>query len=238
MTSLDKAPAEPDDVEIEHEDLATLASTAPVGGSTRDHLHNYWQRVRGGDMGSLPAVSGLILLTVIFSLAQPSFHSLFNLGNMFTEGSATIFIAMGLVFVLLLGEIDLAAGYTAGVCGGGDGPADDRLQPRLGAHHPGRARHRPDHRLHHRLVARQGAHPVLRRHAGVLPRLPGRDALHRQQRQGPEGRPLAERQCRARLRELADAAVVRLGTGRRSRRRLRRTARLGTAGPAASRPCR
>ena len=34
---------------------------------------------------------------------------------MFTEGTATIFIAMGLVFVLLLGEIDLAAGYTAGV---------------------------------------------------------------------------------------------------------------------------
>ena len=35
---------------------------------------------------------------------------------MFTEGTGTIFIAMGLVFVLLLGEIDLAAGYTAGVC--------------------------------------------------------------------------------------------------------------------------
>ena len=120
MTSLDKTAAEPDDtvpddVEEGREDLATLASTAPVGGTTREHIHNYWQRVRGGDMGSLPAVSGLILLTVIFSLAQPSFHSLFNLGNMFTEGSATIFIAMGLVFVLLLGEIDLAAGYTAGV---------------------------------------------------------------------------------------------------------------------------
>ncbi len=35
---------------------------------------------------------------------------------MFREGSGTIFIAMGLVFVLLLGEIDLAAGYTAGIC--------------------------------------------------------------------------------------------------------------------------
>jgi D-xylose transport system permease protein len=115
MTSLDKTAAEHDDVEVERDELATLASTAPVGGTTREHIHNYWQRVRGGEMGSLPAVSGLILLTVIFSLAQPSFHSLFNLGNMFTEGSATIFIAMGLVFVLLLGEIDLAAGYTAGV---------------------------------------------------------------------------------------------------------------------------
>jgi D-xylose transport system permease protein len=119
MTRLDEPtdPTEPEEteIEIEHEELAALASTAPVGGSVSDHVHNYWQRVRGGDMGSLPAVSGLILLTVIFSLAQPSFHSLFNLGNMFTEGTATIFIAMGLVFVLLLGEIDLAAGYTAGV---------------------------------------------------------------------------------------------------------------------------
>jgi len=66
-------------------------------------------------MGSLPGVTGLIVLAIVFSVAHPSFHGLYNFGNMFTEGTATIFIAMGLVFVLLLGEIDLAAGYTAGV---------------------------------------------------------------------------------------------------------------------------
>jgi D-xylose transport system permease protein len=66
-------------------------------------------------MGSLPAVGGLIVLVAIFLGVQPVFRGLFNFGNMFTEGSATIFIAMGLVFVLLLGEIDLAAGFTAGV---------------------------------------------------------------------------------------------------------------------------
>jgi D-xylose transport system permease protein len=97
-------------------DLATLASTAPVAGGTRDYIHNYIQRVRGGDMGSLPGITGLIVLVIFFSIAQPSFHTVFNFGNMFTEGTGTIFIAMGLVFVLLLGEIDLAAGYTAGVC--------------------------------------------------------------------------------------------------------------------------
>jgi D-xylose transport system permease protein len=101
--------------EVEHEDISALASTAPVAGNTRDYIHNYFQRLRGGEMGSLPAATGLIVLVIIFSLAQPSFHSLFNFGNMFTEGTATIFIAMGLVLVLLLGEIDLAAGYTAGV---------------------------------------------------------------------------------------------------------------------------
>jgi D-xylose transport system permease protein len=118
MTSLDKsssAVTEPEE-DLGHEELAALASTAPVGGTVGDYVHNYIQRVRGGEMGSLPAVGGLIVLTIIFSVAQPSFHSLFNFGNMITEGTATIFIAMGLVFVLLLGEIDLAAGYTAGVC--------------------------------------------------------------------------------------------------------------------------
>jgi D-xylose transport system permease protein len=101
--------------EVDREDFSAIASTAPVEGGTRDYIHNYIQRLRGGDMGALPAASGLVVLVIIFSLAQPSFHSLFNFGNMFTEGSATIFIAMGLVLVLLLGEIDLAAGYTAGV---------------------------------------------------------------------------------------------------------------------------
>jgi D-xylose transport system permease protein len=66
-------------------------------------------------MGSLPAIGGLVVLVIIFFSVQPVFRGLYNFGNMFTEGSATIFIAMGLVFVLLLGEIDLAAGFTAGV---------------------------------------------------------------------------------------------------------------------------
>jgi D-xylose transport system permease protein len=100
-------------------DLAALAM--PPGASTspmdlRSYLRNYLLRVRGGEMGSLPAVGGLLVLVLIFVFAEDNFASLNNLANMFREGSGTIFIAMGLVFVLLLGEIDLAAGYTAGIC--------------------------------------------------------------------------------------------------------------------------
>ncbi len=121
MTSIDKKPADEADVPADDNEpddghLAALANTMPVAGGTRDYIRNYVQRVRGGEMGSLPAVTGLIVLAAFFSLAQPSFHTVFNFGNMFTEGTGTIFIAMGLVFVLLLGEIDLAAGFTAGVC--------------------------------------------------------------------------------------------------------------------------
>ena len=96
--------------------LAAIASTAPVEGGIADYVRTYQQRIRGGDMGSLPAVGGLVVLVILFSAVQPTFHSLYNVGNMLTEGAGPILIAMGLVFVLLLGEIDLSAGYAAGVC--------------------------------------------------------------------------------------------------------------------------
>jgi len=95
---------------------ATAATTAPIEGGLRDYWHNYIQRIRGGDMGSLPAVGGLIVLAVLFSGIQPVFRSVYNFANMFTEGAGEIFIAMGIVFVLLLGEIDLSAGTAGGVC--------------------------------------------------------------------------------------------------------------------------
>ena len=108
----------PDETTAGHDEAvraAAIPAPADQAPDVRSYLHNYVLRVRGGDMGSLPAVAGLIVLVAIFYAVQPVFRGLFNFGNMFTEGSATIFIAMGLVFVLLLGEIDLAAGFTAGV---------------------------------------------------------------------------------------------------------------------------
>ena len=96
--------------------LEAVASTVPTGNSVSAYVTNYVQRLRGGEMGSLPAVTGLVLLVIVFSILQPTFKGLFNFGNMLTEGAGPIFIAMGLVFVLLLGEIDLSAGFAAGVC--------------------------------------------------------------------------------------------------------------------------
>ena len=96
--------------------LAATALTIPSGAGIGDYVRNYISRLRGGDMGSLPAITGLVVLIVLFKILQPVFGSLYNLASMITEGSGPIFIAMGLVFVLLLREIDLAAGYSAGVC--------------------------------------------------------------------------------------------------------------------------
>ncbi|MFB9363077.1 ABC transporter permease subunit, partial [Actinoplanes nipponensis] len=95
----------------------TSAGVRVVKPTVASHLHDYWGRVRGGDIGSLPAILGLIVLCLIFGIARPTFFSAVNFANLFSQGAAVIFIAMGLVFVLLLGEIDLSAGFASGVCG-------------------------------------------------------------------------------------------------------------------------
>ncbi len=81
-----------------------------------EHLTNYGRRIAGGDLGALPALLGLFVLTVFFSIMRPVFHGAYNFANLFTQGAAVTLIAMGLIFVLLLGEIDLSAGFASGVC--------------------------------------------------------------------------------------------------------------------------
>lgn len=87
-----------------------------VAAELRNAGRNYVERVRGGELGALPAVLGLIVLCVFFGSLRPVFFSELNFANLLTQGAGSIAIAMGLVFVLLLGEIDLSAGYASGVC--------------------------------------------------------------------------------------------------------------------------
>jgi D-xylose transport system permease protein len=81
-----------------------------------DYGRNYVSRVRGGDMGALPAILGLVVLCVAFAILRSRFVSAINFANLFTQGAAVAVIAIGLIFVLLLGEIDLSAGFASGVC--------------------------------------------------------------------------------------------------------------------------
>ncbi|MEV0227408.1 ABC transporter permease [Streptomyces sp. NPDC050704] len=89
---------------------------AAGAASLRSVARNYVERVRGGELGALPAVLGLVVLCVFFAALRPVFLSELNFANLLTQGAGSIAIAMGLVFVLLLGEIDLSAGYASGVC--------------------------------------------------------------------------------------------------------------------------
>ncbi len=73
-------------------------------------------RFRGGDLGPVPALLAIVTLVAVFGLANPStFLSVGNFANLLEQASAVIVIAMAVSFSLLLGEIDLAAGFTAGV---------------------------------------------------------------------------------------------------------------------------
>ena len=106
--TLTKGPAEP----VEPPEPAASARTERGLG---DSIMEYFEKVRGGDVGGLPAVLGLIVLVAVFSILKPqSFTNAFNFANLLHQSAAVVVIGMGLVFVLLLGEIDLSAGYTAG----------------------------------------------------------------------------------------------------------------------------
>jgi hypothetical protein len=91
--------------------VVTDGRTAPAD-TLAAHITAYWRRVRGGDMGGLPAVLGIIVLVIGFSATQPVFFTATNFANLLFQGAAVMIVAMGLIFVLLLGEIDLSAGIT------------------------------------------------------------------------------------------------------------------------------
>src|SRR5205823_1137939 len=86
--------------------------TPSAAQGVRAAAGDYVDRLRGGDVGSLPAVLGLVALIIVFTILRPhTFTNAFNFANLISQGAAVIVIAMGLVFVLLLGEIDLSAGF-------------------------------------------------------------------------------------------------------------------------------
>lgn len=72
-------------------------------------------RLRGGDIGSLPVIIGLILIWVIFTVLSPAFISAQNLVNLMIQLVPIGVLSLGIVFVLLLGEIDLSAGSVSGL---------------------------------------------------------------------------------------------------------------------------
>jgi D-xylose transport system permease protein len=81
-----------------------------------DAWRAYVARLRSGELGAVPSLLAIGVLVLVFSLSTDSFISLRNVQNFLEQAAPIAVIAMAVSFVLLLGEIDLAAGYTAGVC--------------------------------------------------------------------------------------------------------------------------
>lgn len=78
------------------------------------HLRAYLQRVRGGDLGHLPIIIGILLIAVIFRALNDQFLTANNFVNLMVQMAGLTTLAIGVVFVLLLGEIDLSVGFVSG----------------------------------------------------------------------------------------------------------------------------
>ncbi|MET0429511.1 MAG: sugar ABC transporter permease [Microvirga sp.] len=78
-------------------------------------IRGFWDRVRSGDLGALPVVVGLAIICVVFQTLNPVFLAPNNLVNLLFDCSTTGVIALGIVCILIIGEIDLSVGSVSGL---------------------------------------------------------------------------------------------------------------------------
>jgi D-xylose transport system permease protein len=98
--------------------LSTPAATAApevMANSLGEYLRIQVRRIRSGESGALPVVIGLVAIVIYFQARNSLFLSPGNLVNLLIQGAPYIILGMAEVFVLLLGEIDLAVGFTGAV---------------------------------------------------------------------------------------------------------------------------
>ena len=101
-------------------DEQTLPETSAVTGQPKvlgsgEYLRLAWQRIKGGETGVLPVIGGLVLVCIVFQSLNNHFLTAGNLVNLLVQAASFALFGMAEVFVLLLGEIDLSAGYVAGI---------------------------------------------------------------------------------------------------------------------------
>jgi D-xylose transport system permease protein len=103
---------------VETSDAAPVGVPAGAQGeSLGAYARRWWSGVRSGELGSLPIIVGLILIAIIFQSQNDRFLTAGNFVNLIVQMAAITILGMGIVFVLLLGEIDLSIGFVSGVAG-------------------------------------------------------------------------------------------------------------------------
>ncbi|MFH0516192.1 sugar ABC transporter permease [Streptomyces sp. M41] len=119
--SIDKTSTTPQD---EHEVLNTEAAAAAVTAvdprllvqeqGLAGYVTEFRRKIKAGELGSLPVILGLIVICIIFQSLNPAFLSAQNISDITVTMVGTGMISVGIVFVLLLGEIDLSVGSVSG----------------------------------------------------------------------------------------------------------------------------
>jgi D-xylose transport system permease protein len=97
----------------------TAAASAPEPETAElDPLRTrFLANVRSGNLGSWPVILALLLVVLVFSQTAQNFFTPVNFTNIITQMAGTCLIAYGVVFVLLIGEIDLSVAFVSGVAG-------------------------------------------------------------------------------------------------------------------------
>ncbi|MGD1224258.1 MULTISPECIES: sugar ABC transporter permease [Streptomyces] len=121
--SIDKTSATPEDHVVENPEAAAKAVTAVDPRllvreqGLAGYISEFKRKMKAGDLGSLPVVVGLVIIWAIFASLNSNFLTAGNLSDISVAMVGTGMIAVGIVFVLLLGEIDLSVGSVSGVAG-------------------------------------------------------------------------------------------------------------------------
>ncbi|GGP01041.1 sugar ABC transporter permease [Nonomuraea glycinis] len=87
------------------------------GTGLRGAFTGVLDRARAGDLGVIPVVVGLVVIWTVLQILNPIFLSSANLVNLTLESAAVGVIALGIVCVLLVGQIDLSVGSVSGLSG-------------------------------------------------------------------------------------------------------------------------
>ncbi|MGN6127145.1 MAG: sugar ABC transporter permease, partial [Humibacter sp.] len=104
------------------------AADRDESGTIRDAFATFTAKLRGGDLGSLPVVIGLVVIAVLFQALNPRFLAPGNLVNLTLQAAPLGVIAIGIVVVLLAAQIDLSVGSVSGLASAIVGVCIMRLQ--------------------------------------------------------------------------------------------------------------
>ncbi|MGJ5752678.1 D-xylose transport system permease protein [Streptomyces puniciscabiei] len=121
--SIDKTSTPPEDVPVENPEAARGSDVAVDPRllvreqGLAGYVTEFKRKMKAGDLGSIPVVIGLAVIWIIFQSLNSNFLTAGNLSDISVAMVGTGMIAVGIVFVLLLGEIDLSVGSLSGVAG-------------------------------------------------------------------------------------------------------------------------
>ena len=97
--------------------VVAVPEAAPAENRLSDIARRRWDALKAGDVGTLPIIVGLVLIVAFFYSRNENYLTAGNFTNLMTQMAGVTTIAIGVVFVLLLGEIDLSIGYVSGIAG-------------------------------------------------------------------------------------------------------------------------